>query len=298
MTQTIVRLYATVTDADAAVEDLRAHGFTPEEVFVVQPPMTSGASPSDHQALTDEIVDRIAQGYILKGHAVEYAKKVAEGCVLVAAYAPFGSGFKATVLLDRHKPVESGVPAKAGPHAKYDEATPLSSALRLPVLSSSPTPFGAVSGLPSVLRPDGAVLSAWLRYSMVFEFACTVIEAVWFAGLDGQRGADIVGLGVAGLDGQGSADVVGLAGHYNERGADVVGPAAPDGQGRADIAGVAAVVVSSWRSGPLFATETIEDSDRVHRTSGLPVRCDRMAAAICCGKPGTRVNVIASPPRR
>lgn len=169
MTQTIVRLYATVTDADAAVEDLRAHGFTPEEVFVVQPPMTSGASPSDHQALTDEIVDRIAQGYILKGHAVEYAKKVAEGCVLVAAYAPFGSEFKATVLLDRHKPVESGVPAKAGPHAKYDEATPLSSALRLPVLSSSPTPFGAVSGLPSVLRPDGAVLSAWLRYSMVFK---------------------------------------------------------------------------------------------------------------------------------
>jgi hypothetical protein len=152
MTQTISRIYANKTDANAAVADLEKHGFGQEEIFFVGPPsITIGASAADSQAVVDEIVDKIARGYIPKRHAAEYAKIVAQGGALVTVHASFGSGFKATVLLDRHHPVESGVPAPAYPRATYDEAAPLSSALHLPVLSSHPTPFGAVTGLPSVL---------------------------------------------------------------------------------------------------------------------------------------------------
>lgn len=170
MTQTISRMFANKTDADAAVQDLAKHGFGPDEIFVVRPPTTAINTPAaENQGVVDEIADKIARGAVLKTQAVRYAKRVAEGGCLVTVHAPFGSGFKATVLLDRHHPVESGVPARVYPRAKYEEAAPFSSALRLPVLSAEPTPFGAVLGLPSVLLPDGAVLSAWLRYSMVFE---------------------------------------------------------------------------------------------------------------------------------
>lgn len=156
MAHKISRLYATRSDADAAVADLEKHGFGQGEIFFVGPPsITIGASAAENQAIVGEIADKIARGYIPKRHAAEYAEKVAQGGALVTVYAPFGSGFKATVLLDRHHPVESGVPAPVYPHATYDEAAPLSSALRLPVLSSQPTPFGAVSGLPSVLSANG-----------------------------------------------------------------------------------------------------------------------------------------------
>ena len=152
MTQTITRIYANKTDADAAVADLRENGFAQDKIFFVGPPSnTTGASATGNQAIVDEITDAITRGYILKRHAAEYAKRVAQGGALVTVYAPFGFALKATVLLERHHPVESGVPAPVYPRATYDEAAPLSSVLRLPVLSSHPTPFGAVSGLPSVL---------------------------------------------------------------------------------------------------------------------------------------------------
>jgi hypothetical protein len=164
MTQTISRIYANKADADAAVEDLKEHGFAPDEIFMVSAPEArESASATGNESVVEEIADRIVLGYIHRRHAAEYAKKVAEGCVLVTVYAPFGAAFKATVILDRHHPIDSGVPLTVYPRATWDEAAPLSSGLRLPVLSSDPTPFASFWNVPS-LWSLSAPLSDWLGY--------------------------------------------------------------------------------------------------------------------------------------
>lgn len=171
MTHTISRMYANKADADAAVDDLKEHGFTPDEIFVVTAPeATESASATGNELIVEEIADMIVLGYIHRGHAAEHAKKVAEGGVLVTVYAPFGAGFKATAILDRHHPIDSGVPLKVYPRATWDEAAPLSSGLRLPVLSSDPTPFATFWSVPS-LWSFSAPLSAWLRYSTNYNSA-------------------------------------------------------------------------------------------------------------------------------
>ncbi|WP_113890134.1 hypothetical protein [Roseiarcus fermentans] len=158
MAHAISRIFATKADADAAIEDLGRSGFPPEAIFVVAPPAAAAAaSASDSRAVADQIADRIAKGFILRRDAEVYARHVAQGAVFVTVYAPFGAGRKATNCLDRRNPVDPGIPAAPVRRpAAYDEATPLSSTLRLPVLSSHPTPFGAVSGLPSLLSAKRA----------------------------------------------------------------------------------------------------------------------------------------------
>ena len=138
----------------------------------------------------------------------------------MTVYAPFGSGFKATVLLDRHHPVESGVPAPVYPHATYDEAAPLSSALRLPVLSSQPTPFGAFSGLPSVLSANG---------DKTFTPGPAPLSR-------------LLELPVMTAEGRPTSSVIGLPAVTATGGANFIGTAAVDVERCADVAGIAAVV--------------------------------------------------------
>ena len=149
MTTTISRLYANKADADAALDDLAERGFVPEQIFAVGPP----AQKSDSAAVVDKVANTIAKGRILHRHAVEYAKKVSQGAYFVTVYAPWGEGKKATMALDRHRPVESGVPSSVKRPPKWDEAAPISSALWLPVRSSNATPFGAITGLPTIVSP-------------------------------------------------------------------------------------------------------------------------------------------------
>ena len=170
MTHTITRMYANKADADAAVGDLAEHGFVgAEEVFVVAAPeAAASASDTGNQPIVDDIVDLIVLGRVLKHHAVEHAKKVAEGSVLVTVHAPFGSSFKATVILDRHHPVDSGVAAREFPRFFYDDAAPLSSLLGLPVLASDRAPVVNIWNLPTILPFSTESLSAWLGYSTIF----------------------------------------------------------------------------------------------------------------------------------
>jgi hypothetical protein len=164
MTTTITRLYATKSDADAAIADLREHGFSADEIFVVSPPSALVAAPAaDNEGIADEIAASIARGFILKRHAAVYAKKVAEGAVLITVYAPSGSGYMATVLLDRHDPIDSGVASEFKRPPKYDESAPVSSALWMPVHAADPTPFATFWNLPTLLG-SGAPLSEWLGY--------------------------------------------------------------------------------------------------------------------------------------
>ena len=156
MAHAISRIYATKADADLAIGDLGKHGFDTGNVFVVDPPAVpvDPSSPAG-QSVVEQIADKIAKGFILKRDAKVYAKHVAKGAVFVTVYAPFGAGRKMTVFLDSHRPVDPGFPPPAQPRLRYDEATPLSCALGLPVLASHPTPCSAVLGLPAILLEDG-----------------------------------------------------------------------------------------------------------------------------------------------
>ncbi len=140
----------------SAIGDLGKHGFDTGNVFVVDPPAVpvDPSSPAG-QSVVEQIADKIAKGFILKRDAKVYAKHVAKGAVFVTVYAPFGAGRKMTVFLDSHRPVDPGFPPPAQPRLRYDEATPLSCALGLPVLASHPTPCSAVLGLPAILLEDG-----------------------------------------------------------------------------------------------------------------------------------------------
>ncbi len=159
MTQTISRMYATMAEADAAVGELAKHSFRPDEVFVVGPPaIPDGGEPGEE--IVAEVVAAIVQGYVVKARAAAYAQKVARGATLVTVHAPFGVGFKATLLLNRHNPIDSGVPGPAYPRPEYDEA-PLSSALMMPVRSSDLTPFASFWNLPTLLSWTAPLLD-WL----------------------------------------------------------------------------------------------------------------------------------------
>ena len=142
MTQKISRMYANKADAEAAVKDLKEHGFAPEEIFVVTAPEGAGSgSWKGKESVVEEIADMIALGYILKSHAVEHAKKVAAGGVFVTVYASFTAAFKATLILDRHNPIDSGVPETVYPRAQWDVSAPFSSSFRLPVLAAGAAPL-------------------------------------------------------------------------------------------------------------------------------------------------------------
>ena len=160
MTQKITRLYATKSDADAAVALLKEHGFTADEILVISPPAGS----------VEELTNRIAALHILKRDAAVYAKKVSEGATFVLIKAPFGAGFKASILLDRHSPVDSGIPSPHPRPPKYDHRTPLSSGLRLPVQAKSGPLGDDFWGIP-LLSSNPAPFSSWLRYATLWDSA-------------------------------------------------------------------------------------------------------------------------------
>jgi hypothetical protein len=146
MTQTIHRLYGSRDTAVAAAEALRASRsdrFDDVHVF------TGGRSP-------DELVDAMTRAFILKAHARILANEVQHGATLVTVHAPFGSAIAAIDTLERFKPIGSGVPEFTEPADVWDEATPLSSALGLTVLSRSTGPYHGFGGLPLLTRHQRA----------------------------------------------------------------------------------------------------------------------------------------------
>jgi hypothetical protein len=152
MTQTITRLYASHDNALAAVKDLKELGLGDDSIHVV-PPMPN--------ATIDEIAAAIAKGRVWKSYAKIYAQKVKQGATLVSAHALFGMGMPVTLALQAHSPIASGIPEPEADLITWDEAAPLSSSLRMPVLARNPAPFSNWWGLP-VLTRGRASLSAAL----------------------------------------------------------------------------------------------------------------------------------------
>jgi len=122
----IVRLYATAQQAADALAKLKKEGYTDDLITLVAPAA---------QQSKEGIAAAIAAGYVLQSEAKAYAEDVLKGHSLVIVRAPFGSGGKTEKILDSAHPVSSGISVPADRAALWDEAAPLSSALKIPVLS-------------------------------------------------------------------------------------------------------------------------------------------------------------------
>ncbi|WP_395684877.1 hypothetical protein [Aestuariivirga sp.] len=144
MSHEISRMYASPDTARKAADELKEEGFG--DVFVVTPP-ASGDTPAS------AIAAQIAQGRVLLADARIYAKGVAAGGSLVTVHAPFGSGMLATSILESHGPIASGMP-EPEPETIWDEATPLSSAMMIPVLLPDATPMSKVIGFSPLMSND------------------------------------------------------------------------------------------------------------------------------------------------
>jgi hypothetical protein len=141
-------LFATAQHAADAIKELKASGYSDSQITVVHP----GAD-------TDATVKAIAAANVLTADAVRYAEHVKAGCTLVSVETEFGRGAEARLLMDHVGTVDPGFEEKGFElESGWDEATPLSSALRLPVLSKPKLRF---LGLGELISHDWQMFS-WL----------------------------------------------------------------------------------------------------------------------------------------
>jgi hypothetical protein len=139
MSHEITRMFASHADAKSAAADLAEDGFN--DVHIVAPP--TGDVP------LSAIAAQIAQGRVLLADARIYAKGVAAGGTLLTVHAPFASGMKATSIIDAYKTIPTGMPEPVM-EPMWDDATPFSSVIHMPVLSDDPTPATRYMGVPAL----------------------------------------------------------------------------------------------------------------------------------------------------
>jgi len=131
MSQTISRMYGTPEQAMSAKAALEEHDYT--DVHLVS---GDGASTS-----IEDIVAAIVQGQVLRSHARVYAAGISRGGSLVTVHAPFSGAAKAMRILDKFSPIESGMSEPDSRIMPWDEATPMSCILQMPVLLDDPAPL-------------------------------------------------------------------------------------------------------------------------------------------------------------
>ena len=154
MTQTISRIYRAREDADAAAAELKKAGFDRRDINVV----------ASAEAPDEEILMRIREGGVTATHAEVYAERIRQGETLVSILAAFGYALLATEILEKHGPVDTGLPEQGYEKAPPDPAAPLSSAAGWRVLSNDPAPLSSALGLPLLLkrqrrqRPDSELI--------------------------------------------------------------------------------------------------------------------------------------------
>lgn len=149
MTQTICRMYASPETARAAAAELEEFRQLTGAIQVVHPSAAGGT--------IDEVRDRIMKCNILRKDAQVLARGVLDGNSLVVVHAPLFSAELVEESLDQHQPTPGVLPTRPEPvRVLWDEAAPLSSAFRLPTLSSNSTPFSSFWNLPVLKASDVA----------------------------------------------------------------------------------------------------------------------------------------------
>jgi hypothetical protein len=162
MSQTINRMFDSHERATQAAEALRNNrfdGYT--EVYVVNrfggPEAGSGAA----ELSVDGIVAALMKAYVLKAHAKVFAERIKLGGALVTVHARFGSAVSAIDILDRHGPVESGVPDFRDAPMAWDDAAPCSSIMHMPVLLADSATFSKFWNVPALLKRAATTFSAF-----------------------------------------------------------------------------------------------------------------------------------------
>jgi hypothetical protein len=152
MRDPIVRMYEAEQQARGAVQKLKDEGFPEDQIFLVTP--QSGGS-------AEAIAAAIMAGFVLRSHAKVYAEGIQRGRSLVVVRASFGHSQDAIDILNSFGPVDTGLRLPREPSIAWDEAAPISSALRIPVLiRNSPAPISRMFGMPPLSKGRTGWLAA------------------------------------------------------------------------------------------------------------------------------------------
>ena len=164
MTSPIVRMYATEQQARDAASKLAKAGFPDEFIVLVAqpPPRAKKKAPVVSESGGEEAVaapppppppPQLPSGLVAPNLAKAYSDGLKKGRSLVGVTAPFGSGVRATRILERFDPVDMDIAkidqaAGRPAYMTWDVAAPMSSAVRLPpLLHGQPSPFSGLFGL-------------------------------------------------------------------------------------------------------------------------------------------------------
>lgn len=140
MSQTICRVYASRTKADAAASELRRNGYGTVDVF---------ADPDGAPLAADAHVTAMTRSGIARHLAGELAGEIASGRAVVAVYAAFGRALMAERILREHDPLDLFQPRRTS-EPLFDDATPMSNILGLKPLSEGKLPFETMTGIGSL----------------------------------------------------------------------------------------------------------------------------------------------------
>jgi hypothetical protein len=176
MSGMIIRLYENVAQGAKVAQQLREEGF--DHVFEFK-----GASGKSAAAIAERrgLVASLMAAQIWKSHAENYAERLGRGGSLVMVHAPFGSARLAIEIMESHGPFDVGLNERtAEPDYVWDDAAPLSSALRLPVLTKVELPAETLSGVPSLTK-GSAFLSSWLGIPLLKQGAAHKTSSMGFA---------------------------------------------------------------------------------------------------------------------
>jgi hypothetical protein len=146
MKDPVVRMFPTESAARGAADKLRERGFPDDTIHVVTPPAGDAAS-------VEAIAAAIMAGFVLRSRAKVLAEGVRAGRSLVIVDAPFGRSGLAIDIMRPFGPVDSGLKPDDEPVATWDERTPLSSALWMPVLwRNKPAPLSSFFGMSTLSK--------------------------------------------------------------------------------------------------------------------------------------------------
>jgi hypothetical protein len=154
MSTPIVRLYADEAKARQALQALRDERFAQDDINLLLPAAAAAADASDS---LESLVSAIVVG-ISRGRAKDIANAIRGGQSMVAVRAAWGLAGSAIRVLDAHGPASNPLPQESAPVLGWDNAAPLSSALRLPTLMrGAPMPFSNLFGVED-LAPSKPII--------------------------------------------------------------------------------------------------------------------------------------------
>ena len=151
----ITRLYQSQAQARGACDALVENGFTEDAIALLLAPEANVAEESEagtagtvaSQDASSEVATAMRAGQMLGEHTDFYLAQLAEGHSLLIVEPPFGTSQKAEAIVDGYHPLPISHKPPREPFVPFWELeTPLSTLLKLPMLTRSDTPLSDFCG--------------------------------------------------------------------------------------------------------------------------------------------------------